>query len=206
MSLIQATSGGKAPVIDDNIYEVVCTGVEDVTLEQPDQFGKTEKVRVHLQLVGVEDEDSGEPVSLDPLLNRTFGQKATLRKWATALLNLGSIDDGSWFETEDLVGHHARAVVKTETGADGKRGWPKVTDLMAMPKAAQKAATKPQEGRQPSEDAAVEELSDWWKSTRENGIDRKRVMAKSQEMFKAEPAEISGEQRAELYLALLDEL
>ncbi len=129
MAIIQP-SAGKAPVIDDDIYEVVCLSVIEKHLETADEFGKSDKLDFKIELVGEVDED-GEPVTLDPRCNRAWSERSTLFKWAQAFgLDPDPLQP---IDTDRFVGLHVRADIRTES--EGK--WPKVVAFSPLPKSRQ---------------------------------------------------------------------
>lgn len=187
--IIQPSTGGKAPVIPDDVYPVVCDGIDLVTLPEPDKFQKTEKLEFHLRLLDVVDEEGGEIV-LDPRLNVAWSEKATLFKWAVAF-GLNPNPDAP-IDTDAFIGLEARAVVETE-----KEGaWPRVKEMM---KASVRAASRQTAPAPDSEPTAIEA---WWKRTRDVGLDRTSVMAKAIELFDKEPVDLSAIERARVMEAL----
>ncbi len=201
MSKIPVTGARKIPTVANGLYEVECLGTEDVTLDQPDIFGKTDKIRVSLGLTGLVDEE-GEPIIVDPLLNRTLGKKATLRAWAEAFGVPPT--EGQEFETNWLVGCKAQALIQTEPeDADGTRHWPRVTNLLALPKARANGGSRPSQrpvGPLLQADDGAEAISKWWAKTRAAGLDRKEVIEQSKFAYDGrEPAELTGEELDSLY-------
>lgn len=158
MAIVQPTTGGKAPVIDDDIYTVTCTEVQEIHLEEPDQFGKTEKLQFRIVLNDIMDEE-GEPIFLDPRCNRAWSERATLFKWAQAF-GL-DVDPTQPIDTDQFVGMEARADIRTE--AAGK--WPKVNDFLPLPKGK----------RAPLAVVAEPDFDGFWKRVRAGGFERKDV-------------------------------
>lgn len=116
-------------VMADGTYVVACIEVKDDVIES-EQYGVSEVVRIYLEFEEVKDED-GEPAVLDAIANRKISKKAKLTRWATAM---GVAPDlaANDFETEDLVAQRCMAVVVNRV--DGTEKWPRVTDLVALPK------------------------------------------------------------------------
>lgn len=183
MATVTPSSGGKAPVLDDDIYDVVCEDVIERTLEQPDQFGKTEKLEFRIKLIDVPDED-GEPVTLEPRCNKAWSERATLFKWALAFGI--DADPTQTFDTDIFKGKRARADIRTE--AEGK--WPKVHDFLPMPKMRNgKAQAKTEEP----------DIDGFWKRVRGAGYAQRDVMLHLKLASMADlSAKINGFSQAEL--------
>lgn len=117
MTVVQPSSG-EMPDIPDGLYPAKIVKVKEVTLEQPDQFGKTEKIEISIDI-----DIDGEIETLDPRLNRSWSEKATLFKVAQA----AGLDPDPYepFDTDQLLNKSLRVTVKQEEGK-----WPRVTEWM----------------------------------------------------------------------------
>ncbi len=138
---------GDVPVIEDNIYDVTCIDTEE--LEMVDKYSdgqKRKKIKVHLQVHGTDDGE-GHEIVLDPLLNLKWSSggnypASTLYMYAVALC--GPQDGDVAFDTDNLKGKKARALIRTEEPGT----WPKVKEIMPVGKAgtatqAKAASTSP---------------------------------------------------------------
>jgi hypothetical protein len=115
-------SKSDAPVLEDGLYPVTCQGVDERTVDN-DMFGNKEKLEFHLLIEGETYED-GEPVTLDPRINRKWSEKATLYEWALAFgLN---VSPEAPIDTDLFKGKKARAIIETAKEGD----WPRVKKLM----------------------------------------------------------------------------
>ena len=160
MSVIQPSTS-EAPVLEDGLYTVVCSGVEEKTVEN-DQFGRNDKVVVHLKIDDKLDEN-GDPIVIDPMMNRAWSEKATLFHYAQAF-GLDP-DPMQAFDTNSMVGRKAQALIATE-----KEGaWPKVRELLPFKKG---AGPSP---RPVLEEVVEPDFDGFWKRVRAGGYDRKEV-------------------------------
>lgn len=169
MSIVQP-GGSDAPEIPDGLYRAKVKNVQDVSLEKPDNFGNTEKVKI---TVAFKDSD-GVDQTLDPQINRKWGEKANLFLIATACGC--DCDPDEAFDTQDLVNREVNILV--ETKEEGK--WPRVKTWSrlrtargaAQPPSAPPAAKKP--GPILAEDGTV----DWdafYKETERLGATKESV-------------------------------
>jgi hypothetical protein len=179
MSIVEPGSGGDVPEIPDGLYEAKVTAVKDITLEQPDSFGNSEKVEIHLSFV----DSDGVAQTLEPRVNRKWGEKANLFMIAVACGI--DADPNAFFDTDFLVGCKAKVLV--ETAEEGK--WPRVkswTRVRAPKAAAQKPASAP----------AEMPITEWWGVARARKWTREEVLNLSAEMYGDEPAKLTGDERA----------
>src|SRR3990167_9483291 len=116
MSVVQPGAGADAPEIDDGLYLATVKSVKDLDLEQPDQFGNKEKVEIEVTF----EDNHGEDQTLNPRVNRKWGEKANLFLIAIAC----GIDANPMeaFDTERLVGRQVNVLVETQE--EGK--WPRI--------------------------------------------------------------------------------
>ncbi len=192
-------TAGKAPVLEDDTYNAVIHNVKPLDLDEPDQFGKTKKLNMQVEVVGQFDED-GEQIYLDPRPNRVLsdggksGNVSTLYKICAAV----GIDTEEGFDSDDLEGKSCRIVVKT----DPPGTWPKITDWL-KPKAAQKAATKAVERPQPSLEEEAE-LTAWFRKWTSKGHERAALVELSEGMFEGRaPGELKPDERLKLEAAIV---
>jgi hypothetical protein len=122
MSIVEPSTSGDIPEIDDGLYTAVIKATEGKTLDAPDAFGQTEKLILEIELLEIDE-------VLHPWVNRKWNQRSNLFKIAQAT-GLDP-DPNDSFDTKDLVGKHVRVMV--ETAEEGR--WPRVTQWL-------KAATK----------------------------------------------------------------
>ncbi len=206
MPVIMPSEGGyQGPEIEDDTYVLKVNAVTFIPSNgKPNTFGKiVDQLRVKFLLKGVQDED-GEPVFVDPLMTAKLSDgsdgryaASTYYKMCIALgLEPEQISYG--VDTDSLVGLECKGVVVT-----GDNGWPRVTQYIKLPKAAGKAAVRPQNAPEPSLIAAVEAVNGWWDRTRAAGLDRKAVLALSHERYEREPIDLTEDEREELYAELV---
>lgn len=121
MSLVVRPSSGEVPELEDGLYTATIMNVKQVKLDQPDAYGKTEKLEISLEI-----EVDGEIVSLDPRVNIAWSEKATLFKVAQAAgLDPDPFDS---FDVEKLVGQKLKVLTEQEEGR-----WPRVTQWQRVP-------------------------------------------------------------------------
>lgn len=126
-------------LIEDGTYEVELLAIKEAELENA-SFGDGEVFRWSFQVVGVVDQD-GDDIVLDPISNRKLTPLSKFWAWSVALG--GKPEIGKSFNTDDLIHKHAMAKVEAKLKPDGTKGFPKVTDLMAMPKGIGRASGNP---------------------------------------------------------------
>lgn len=161
MSVIQPGGSGDAPEIPDGLYTATIKAVKDITLDQPDTFGNQEKVEIQVAFTDID----GEAQTLEPRVNRKWGEKATLFSIAMAC----GIDVGPHepFDTEQLVGRKVNVLV--ETPDEGK--WPRVKSWGRVKGKASAPAQK-----EPKADDGEPDFDGFWKAMNRAGIDRKSVV------------------------------
>jgi hypothetical protein len=115
MSVVEPGGSGDVPVIPNDLYTATITKVIDVVLDEPDRFGNQEKVEIHLAF-----DVDGESETLEPRVNRKWGEKATLYAIAEAC----GLSPDPWqpFDTDQLVKRKVNVLI--ETPEEGK--WPRV--------------------------------------------------------------------------------
>jgi len=182
MSRIPVTkSSGEIPDVEGGTYMATCVRVKDDTIENP-QFGNGDVVRLYMVLNDVVDEH-GDEIELDGMANRKLTPKSKLTRWAEAMGRPIDFDNEDDFDPEELVG--SSCLIKV-VRAD-KDSWPKIEEMTARTKT----------GRGKGAPVA-ENIGVWWGKTRNAGIKRMEVMAKSEEMFGKPPADLTPDERAEL--------
>ena len=192
MSIVEP-GGSDAPEIPDGLYVATITKVEDVTLDQPDNFGNQEKVQIHLSFL----DSNSEAQTLEPRVNRKWGERANL--FAIALAAGLDVSPHEPFDTASLVNRKVNVLV--ETPEEGR--WPRVKSW---------GRVKQQNGSAPSQAATAAPVKDiaemniieWWKATRQAGYEKDYVIQACRDMFgdDKEPKDLTGEQRQELVAAL----
>jgi len=115
MSVVEPGAGGEVPIIPNDLYTATITKVIDVVLEEADRFGNQEKVEIHLAF-----DVDGESMTLEPRVNRKWGEKATLY----AIAEAAGLSPDPWaaFDTDALVKRKVNVLI--ETPEEGK--WPRV--------------------------------------------------------------------------------
>lgn len=113
--MIIQPSSSDCPIVPDDRYEAVIVSTKHISLDTPDQYGKTEKLEIKVSF-----DVDGEEVTLDPRVNLAWSEKATLFKIAQAAgLDVNPFDP---FDTDQLHGRRLRIDTEQEEGK-----WPRVT-------------------------------------------------------------------------------
>jgi hypothetical protein len=141
MSVVEPGAGGEVPIIPNDLYTATITKVIDVVLEEADRFGNQEKVEIHLAF-----DVDGEQMTLEPRVNRKWGEKATLY----AIAEAAGLSPDPWaaFDTDALVKRKVNVLI--ETPEEGK--WPRVK---AWSKTRQNGAKPAQAAPKPSQTPAM---------------------------------------------------
>lgn len=179
---------GAGPKIPEGLYKAVCTDVQPDRLENA-QFGNGDVYRFSFQLTDIYDEHGENPV-LDAIANAKLTPKSKLTEWAEALLGK-KLEVGDKLDTDALIACECTVQVIVKAGSDGAE-WSRIDKVLPIVGAKKGPNLE-------SDDLA---LSDWWAATRQVGIDRNKVMAKSEELFGKEPAAITPQERREVMAAL----
>src|SRR5262245_57027834 len=96
MPVVQPSSG-EVPEIPDGAYPALITAAKAISLEVADQFGKTEKIDISVDL-----EVDGGIETLNPRVNQAWSEKAALFLIAEACgLNPNPSEP---FDTDNLIG------------------------------------------------------------------------------------------------------
>lgn len=148
------------PEIPDGLYLATVKAVKDITLEQPDNFGNTEKVEISIEFTDTD----GLNQILDPRVNRKWGEKANLFIIATACGI--DADPNATFETQELVGKQVNVLV--ETPEEGR--WPRVKAWSRV-RAAKTTAAKTNGVNQGDPD-----FDAFWKRVKASGFENKDVV------------------------------
>lgn len=176
----------EATTLDAGTYTVQLMDLVETTLENP-QYGNGDVIRFALETTDVVDEE-GNPVQLDGIANDKMTPMSKLSRWLSAFGV--SAKPGEDVDMEEAIGKQAMAVIVLKPGKDGTGAFPRIDDLVPLPRSGGRAA--------PAAPAATD-ISAWWKQTRDAGLKRDDVLKTSNEMFGAEPAELAPEDRAELF-------
>ena len=183
MALKRTMEEGGGLKLDPGTYPVTCF---DVRAEKLDKFtfGDGRVIRFILEVDDTVDEDGG-PVYLDPIANDKLTPKSKLTEWLNAFGVAAAV--GEAVDLESCIGKRALAVIGIKPGKDGSGEFSSVDSILP----AQKAKAAP---------STVAEMSigDWWKHTRELGIERAALIQASEDIYSAEPKDLTGDQRAEL--------
>lgn len=183
--VVSPSSGVDAPEVPDALYRATITAIKPITLDQPDAFGKSEKIELDVTF-----EVDGEEVRLNPRVNPSWGELATLFKIAQA----AGLDPSPHepFDTDLLLKKQVNILTEQEEGR-----WPRIKAWSRVTKG---KAQKPVE--QEYIPAGVTDISAWWAETRNRGWERKAVLELSHEMYGCEPAELAYEDRVVLLEAI----
>jgi hypothetical protein len=126
--VIEATES--ASMIEDGTYEVVCVSVVEDYLENSQYDPNV--IRFGFGLVPELLKQDGTEFVLDPIASHKLSPQSKLWSWCVALGTQPVI--GQSLDTDVLIGKHAMARVEAAVRPDGTKGFPKVVDLMAMPR------------------------------------------------------------------------
>jgi hypothetical protein len=182
--LLTAEEGGTK--LDPGTYPVKCMDVKEDKLANS-QFGNGEVIRFDLEVIDVLDED-GNPITLDGIANRKLTPGSKLWKWLEAFGLKMAV--GERVDIEQIVGRQAFAVVVSREGAKGGT-FARIENLVPAPSST--AAAGPVEEM---------EISAWWALVRSEGFNTSDGRNKAEELFKKEPKDLNGIQRAEVLTAL----
>lgn len=167
MPVLKATAGGGVKV-EPGTYECECIEANQDTIENP-QFGSGDVLRVKVRLPGVNNED-GDEVELDAMANLKLTPKSKLWGWIEAFGFKLAI--GQDFDTEQLRGKRAYAVVGQREGQDGAL-WARIEDFVALPKSAQPQKTTADILHFDENGDAVVDWTVMWTLLRKHGITNK---------------------------------
>lgn len=201
MAIVVEAKDASIPEIEDGLYDVTCTAVGERVMDT-DQFGNIDKIELLFFISTLSTDE--EPVFIQPLLNRKWGEKATLFKYAQAFgLNPNPFEA---FDVERFVKARARVLIGHPNGDDG---WPRVMQVMPLPKGTtQKAAAGNQKAQSrpiandPPTSPAEEGAIAWWTKVRAAGHKRDEVIAASRAAYDREPVDLTEDERASLWEAL----
>ena len=177
---LYATAKEPAPQVEAGSYTVKCMDIKEDTIENS-QFNP-DVYRLSLETEDVLTQE-GNPVRLDAICSRTLSPKSKLWRWLTAFGMTPEV--GKRIDLEDVVERSALAIVINKESEGGV--FSRVDDIVPLP-SRRRAAAGEQE----------DDISAWWKRTRDAGIDRMDAMATSEEMFGKAPAVLTTEERDEL--------
>lgn len=167
MGYVVEPSSGDMPEVPDGLYKATITAVKPIKLDQPDQFGKTEKLEI-----AVEFDVDGETMTLDPRVNRAWSEKATLFMIAQAAGLDPSPFEG--FDTDLLVNREVNILTEQEEGK-----WPRIKawSRVSTKKASQ---TAPQPNARPSVVNAdgTANHDAFWRAVQSLGLNRSHVLEK----------------------------
>lgn len=116
--------------IDDGIYRIRLESLEDTTGEWE---GKTrDLLKWNWRFPQVLDEDGGEG-ELSDLSSLALSPKSKLWARYQALTGV-SLDLDMDIDLDDMLGKEAQAAIAHKPGKDGTGSWPRIENLMALPK------------------------------------------------------------------------
>jgi len=170
MGNVVQPSSGEVPIVPDGLYLATITGVKPITLDTPDQFGKSEKLEISLEF-----DVGGEIVNLDPRVNRAWSEKATL--FLIAVASGLDVNPSEAFDADDLIDREVNILTEQEEGK-----WPRVK---AWSKVGKKAAAARASGRAASsatpavinQDGSPNHTA-FWSAISALGLNRKHVIDK----------------------------
>jgi hypothetical protein len=186
MSVVEPGGSGDVPQVPDGLYKARIAAVKDVTLDEPDRFGNQEKVEITLEF-----DIEGEVVSLDPRVNRKWGEKATLFAIAQAC----GLDPDPWaaFDTDALKGKQVNILVEQpdETKWPRVKAWSKVRTNGTKPA---QAAPVAQQTHSLINDLGEVDLPAFWAACFAAGLKRQEVVeavgGDVENLTKMEPTEL----------------
>lgn len=115
------------PDIPPGVYLATLTDMRGAEFTTPD--GEDRKLLVWQFAAEVE----GVQVEVEGVSSRATGPASKAYGWLVALLGAENVKPHASFRPKDLLGREVQVTI----GPD-KRGWPKVTDLTAMPRSKSK--------------------------------------------------------------------
>jgi len=116
--------------IEDATYRVILESLEDTKGEWK---GKPrELLKWTFRFPDVPGDD-GEPGELAVLTSLALSPKSNLWAWYQALTGV-TLDLDMEIDLEDMVGKEAQAAIVHKPGKDGTGSWPRIENLMALPK------------------------------------------------------------------------
>lgn len=185
MPVLQAKAS-EGPKLDAGTYEVICADATTDQLPNP-QFGDGNVLRLKLQVVDMVNPD-GSDVVLDAIANLKLSPMSKLWGWIEAFGF--KLEVGQDFDTDQLKGLNAYAVVGQREGQDGAL-WPRVESIIPLPK------------QRASSTSAASNVSGWWAYIREEGFTVKEATDKAEELYDKHPKDMSPDEREAVFTALV---
>lgn len=124
MPLITVKQGGPSANLEPGVYPVILTALNGPKTIYP--ANAPEGTDIFEWVFAIDDETGLE---IQDNTSTASGPKSKMFGWLTALLGGKAPDVGTDFEAADLVGRTALATI-----GKNDNGWPKITQLTAMPK------------------------------------------------------------------------
>ena len=171
--------------LEPGTYRVQLQDLKETILENP-QFGNGDVIRFVLHTTEVTGTD-GQPVEIDGIANDKLTPLSKLTRWLGAFGV--SAEPGEELDMEQAIGLEAMAVIVNRPSKDGSGNFARVDDLVPLPKTGTRRVVAA---------SGDDELSAWWKQTRDEKFERKHVLEFCEELFGAEPSNITAAERAEL--------
>lgn len=128
--------------LEPGTYKVQLMDLKETQLENP-SFGNGDVIRFVLETTDVMDTE-GNPIELDGIANDKLTPMSKLTRWLAAF-GVTAIP-GEDVDMEEAVGREAMAVVVLKPGKDGTDMFPRIDDLVPLPKSG-KAPTGPTEAK-----------------------------------------------------------
>jgi hypothetical protein len=120
--------------IEDGTYRVKLGSLEDAELTWEGRSRPGLKWNFTLPDVAGED---GEPGELSAQSSTALSPKSKLWAWYQALTGV-SLDLDMEIDLDDMIGKQAQAAVIHKPGSDGTGSWPRIENLIALPKPGRK--------------------------------------------------------------------
>lgn len=197
MPVVKA-GGADIPEIPDGLYQATVKGVQHITLEKQDDYGKTRKVKITTAFV----DSDGVSQTLDTQVNEAWGDKANLFLIASACGC--QVDPDMDFDTDDMLNRKVNILVEQEAEEkpDGsiKLHWPRVKSwtrikARAATPAAPPAAETPVSTAIIAADGTLD-TNAFWTRTRRLGMTRESVVeawgGDVEAILKAEPTDVAN--------------
>lgn len=160
-------SGGDIPEVPDSLYTATIVDVVPVRLEVPDQFGKVNKIDI-----SVEFNVDGETVRIDPRVNQSWSEKATLFTIAVA----AGVDANPnvAFHPRDLIGRQVNILTEQEEGK-----WPRVKAWSRVPQKKGTKAAEPTRASSVVNPDGTPNHDAFWRAINALGLTRAHVFDKA---------------------------
>ena len=156
--------------LEPGTYKVQLMDLKETILENP-QFGSGDVIRFCIETTEVVDEE-GNRIELDGIANDKLTPLSKLTRWLTAFGV--TAEAGEEIDMEEAIGREAMAVIVVKPGKDGTGAFPRVDDLVPLPKSG-KASSAPQKPTAASNGDSPD-VDSFWRRIRAAGFDRADVL------------------------------